>query len=318
MLKVVSANLWSTLSLKAAKSKSRRAAIAYVTNAKLLPLQSGDVLVTDASDAAIAGGCTSAAVLAKYFDLGVELFSLESLHAKVAIFDDWAVIGSANASQHSATYYIEAAVITDRPDLVGQAEKFVSSLASTSTPITKSFIDRISAIPVVRQADGQPNTLKSQQAPLLSEQRFWFLDLPEDDPYPGDSGKVDAVTNDLKATLSIKAGSVEWFWWHTSARFSQKASVGDIVIGCWRPQASSSKKIMVYKHARIAKIVQEQNVKAKAFLCIWPPNSEKTALSWKKFSKLKERAGIKRNLTPDSSVELTARQSSALYELWDS
>ncbi len=305
---------------KAAASKSKRVAIAYVTDAELLPLQSGDVLVTDASDAAIAGSRTSAAVLAKYLELGVELFSLDNLHAKVAVLDDWAVIGSANASQNSATYYVEAAVVTDRPDLVGQADKFVLSLAKSSTPINKPFIDRICAIPVVRPAGGPKRPVRRKQLPSLSEQRFWFLGIPDDEPYHGDVNRIDAVADELKKKLSKKAGSIDWFWWNTSERFSKMASVGDIVIDCWRPQAQirSTKQIRVYRHARIAQIVQEDDIKAKVFLCVWPPKSEKSALPWESFLELAHRAGIKRRLTPKSAVELTARQSSALYELWDS
>ncbi|MEN6433122.1 MAG: phospholipase D-like domain-containing protein [Smithella sp.] len=320
MLKVVSANLWPKIRRKAAVSKSKRVAIAYVTDAELLPLQSGDLLVTDASDAAIAGGRSSAAVLANYLELGVALFSLDNIHAKVAILDDWAVIGSANASQNSATYYVEAAVITDRPDIVGQADKFVLSLAKSSTPINKPFIDRISAIPVVRPAGEPKRLLRRKQLPPLSEQRFWFLGIPDDEPYHGDTNKVDAVADELKKELSEKSGSIEWFWCNTSERFCKMACVGDIVIDCWRPHAQtrSTKQVKVYRHARIAKIFQEDDVKAKVFLCIWPPKSEKSALPWESFLKLAHLAGIKRRLTPKSFVELTARQSSALYELWDS
>lgn len=321
MLRLVTRNLWPILRRKASASKLRRAAIAYVTDATWLPLQPGDLLVTDASNAAIAGGRTSAAALAEYFESGVELFSLNNLHAKVAVFDDWAIIGSANVSQHSAAYYIEAAVVTDRPDLVGETEKFVWSLAKASTAIDKSFVDRISSIPVVRASGPPLNTgggRKRVRRP--SRQRFWFLGIPDDEPYSGDPDKIDALADDVQRTVSKKAGSVDWFWWPISARFSQKASVGDIVIDCWRPHSPfrSTKPVRVYKHARIARIEREKGVKAKAFLCVWEPKNEQSKLPWKSFLGLAQRAGIRRKLTPNSAVELTARQSSALYELWDS
>jgi len=60
MLKVLSVNLWSAIRQKAKHAEQRRAAVAYVTDATLLPLRKGDLLVTDASDASIAGGRTSA------------------------------------------------------------------------------------------------------------------------------------------------------------------------------------------------------------------------------------------------------------------
>lgn len=74
MLKVVSINLWNAIRQKTKDAKQRKAAVAYVTDATILPLRKGDTLVTDAADASIAGGRTSAATLQQYFKTGVKLF----------------------------------------------------------------------------------------------------------------------------------------------------------------------------------------------------------------------------------------------------
>src|SRR4030067_2173465 len=150
MLKIISVNLSVTIQKKAKQAEHRRAASSHVPAPTLLPLRNGDLLVTDASDASIASGHTSASTLEKYFKSGVELFNLPDLHAKVLVLDHWAVVGSANASQHSALVYFEAAVISDRPELVGQADKLVTFLAEAGTTIDKSFIKRILKIPVVK------------------------------------------------------------------------------------------------------------------------------------------------------------------------
>jgi phosphatidylserine/phosphatidylglycerophosphate/cardiolipin synthase-like enzyme len=120
MLKIISANLWDTIQKKAKRSEYRRAAIAYVTDPTLLPLRNGDLLVTDASDASIPSGRTSAITLEKYFKAEVELFNLPDLHAKVLVLDDWAVVGSANASHQSAAVYFEAAMLSEDPSLLGR------------------------------------------------------------------------------------------------------------------------------------------------------------------------------------------------------
>src|SRR6185437_13182370 len=317
MLKVVSRDLWPMLRRKAAASESRRAAIAYVTDGSLLSLRSGDVLVTDASDAAIAGSRASVTVLSKYLKSGAKLFSLDNLHAKAMVFDDWAVIGSANASQNSISRLVEAAVLTDRPELVGQTEKLIYSLASVAIPIDKAFIKRISTIPIIRQPSTLPRSGRANEAPPLSEQRFWFLGISEDDPYPGDSNRVVSVADKLERTLSRKAGSLDWFWWPATATFAKKASVGDIVIDCWRPssRSRSTTSVRVYKHARIAQIFQERGIGAKAFLCVWPQHSEAQAITWTAFLALVQRAGIRLSFTPQSEIELNAQQSSTLYEL---
>lgn len=53
-------DLWPTIRKLAHKAAVRRAAVAYVTSDEILRFTEGDVLVTDASDHAIAAGQTSA------------------------------------------------------------------------------------------------------------------------------------------------------------------------------------------------------------------------------------------------------------------
>src|SRR6266576_3458871 len=98
MQKIISNNLWGEIQRLALKSKTKRAAIAYVTTDKYLKFGKGDVLVVDASDAAIACGETSAAVLKQAYKRGAELYSSDRLHAKFILLDHVAVVGSANLS----------------------------------------------------------------------------------------------------------------------------------------------------------------------------------------------------------------------------
>lgn len=131
MLKVLSNDLWAVIAIKSKKVVTRRAAIAYVGNFPPITFKNGDVLVVDASDESIKTGRTSAKTLSAFHKAGVELWSRAKLHAKVMLLDDWAVIGSANASQQSKTTYTEAAIITDRPDVASQVEQFIDGLAPT-------------------------------------------------------------------------------------------------------------------------------------------------------------------------------------------
>jgi hypothetical protein len=314
MLEVVSENLWARIRKKAKHARQRKGAIAYVTDSSLLPLRGGDVLVTDASDASIAGGQTSAIALNQYFKAGVCLFSLPALHAKVVVLDDWAVIGSANASQHSAFVYFEAAVLTDRPDAVGQTDKLIQSFADAATPVDDSFVRRILSIPVVRTPKPIKRPRKRAAAP--TEQRFWLVSLRGDADYPGDEETVENVSEQLQR--KSKAGVVDWFWWTGNARFPSLTREGDIVVECWRPRAkiSTTRSVRVYRHGRIVQVLQEPGVKAKTFHCIWPSDHDDRSVSWSEFQRLAKRAGISRKLSYKSTVELTSRQSSALFEIW--
>lgn len=123
----------------------RRAAIAYLGQdaPTLLPLRAGDVLVVNASTAALRAHATSPAALAHYLGAGVRVLSSPNLHAKVIVTDRRAVIGSANASQNS-TVVDEAVIITDDPDLLAAAGKFIDAIDEI-TEVDAAFLDNANA-----------------------------------------------------------------------------------------------------------------------------------------------------------------------------
>lgn len=120
---------------------ARYAAIAYVGHdaPDLLPLRAGDVLIVNASQAAIRAHATSPAALAFYLDKGVRVLSSPTLHAKVIATNRRAVIGSANASVNSA-YADDAVVITDDPAIVADTRKFIDNIDDI-TEVDHVFID---------------------------------------------------------------------------------------------------------------------------------------------------------------------------------
>jgi hypothetical protein len=319
MLKLLSRDLWSIVRAKAIKAKRRRVAMAYVTDVSLLPLAQGDVLVVDASDASIAGGRTSASVLAEYFSAGVSLFCVRNLHAKVLVLDGCAVIGSANASRRSAEYYAEAAVLSDRPELVGQAALLISSLAGSGEVIDREFIARIQRIDVVPSAGPRPSTASSTLGGVsLDGAKHWFVSTRLDAKYPGDVDVVENANEQVQEEIGANAGLVDWFWWGGTASFPSTAREGDVVIQCTRPKSimSSARGVWVYRHGVIEKILQEQGQKVKTFHCVYPSNCEETALKWRDFELLAKRAGITRKLGYTSNVRLNERQSAALFDIW--
>ncbi|MCP2090035.1 UNVERIFIED_ORG: hypothetical protein J2Y81_006122 [Paraburkholderia sediminicola] len=318
MLKLLSADLWDTIGEKAVKAKRRRAAIAYVTESRLLPLGAGDVLVVDASDASIAGGRTSAEVLAGYLTAGASLFNVPNLHAKVLVLDDWAVIGSANASQRSNNYYVEASVISDRPELIGQAEQLIGSLAASGGVIDSEFIARIRQIPVLIPPDPPSNRASSHTKVQTGAPKYWLISTREDARYPGDIEVVENTMEEVQERIGPDAGIVSWFWWGGNAPFPSTARVGDIVIQCSRPRnkMSSSRGVLVHRHGRIESIFQEPGQTVKTFHCVRPLDWEQTAVKWVDFARLAKRAGITRKLTYASNIRLTEKQSGALFEIW--
>jgi len=104
-----------------------------------LPFDVGDLLVVNASRAAVRAHLTSPIALAYYVDTGVRVLSSPNLHANVIATSRRAVIGSANAS-HSSTIADEAVVITDDPEVVAAARTFIDGIEEI-TEVDQVFLD---------------------------------------------------------------------------------------------------------------------------------------------------------------------------------
>lgn len=127
----LSSDIWPQLEDAARTARVRCAvAVAYfgAGASKLLPLPKGSHLVVDASDGAVKSGQTCPADLLKMVERGVTVFSVPNLHAKVFVLGRTAFIGSANASNRSASQLVEAVIRTTEPGAVGAAREFVSGL----------------------------------------------------------------------------------------------------------------------------------------------------------------------------------------------
>jgi hypothetical protein len=145
---LLSKGLWNEIMKRAADSKTRRAAIAYVSTKQFLDFGKGDVLIADASDVAIAAGVTSARVLERALNRGAKVYSRARLHAKVVLLDEFAIVGSANLSRSSANSLVEASWITNERRTRKLVQKFIESLQISSERVDKKFIDRIKKIEV--------------------------------------------------------------------------------------------------------------------------------------------------------------------------
>ncbi|NDK90268.1 hypothetical protein GYA93_11840 [Gordonia desulfuricans] len=125
-------SVWESLTPVIEKWKgSITAAIAYVgsTGDVQLPLSQGCSLIVDASEHAVAGHMTNPHTLLRWHRAGVSLYSRPHLHAMMILAESlggaapFLVVGSANASQHSANVLEEAALVTDSIELIGQARE---------------------------------------------------------------------------------------------------------------------------------------------------------------------------------------------------
>lgn len=315
MLELHSADVWTQLRRLREGRAKLFAAIAYVTNDDIVAFREGDVLITDASDAAIKNGETSVRVLARALQRGASVFSLPNLHAKVICTAHRAIIGSANLSKSSQTRLIEAVAVSDRPELVSAAFQFINKLCAEADVIDDDFIRRTRDIPVERKPfrGGRGPTTRVR----LQQGRTWLVGLSNNTKYPGDEDVVEAVKREV-AKATKDPDLVDWFWWpRSAARFVRLAREGDRIIACVRPSETdhSTRGVRVYKQAVVLKIFPEPGTNLLSYHYADPAESQETSLTWKQFSDLAMR--VRMPMPKVTSVrELSAERAAALYDLW--
>ena len=132
--------IWDRITSLTKKQTGRcQVAVAYFGKhaSDLLPLEKGSTLVVDMSPKAVGSGQTNPAEIIKLLKKGVEIHSVENLHAKVFVLGNMAIVGSTNASQLSAGSLIEAAVETTDEAVVSSCKQFV--LDNTGEYITLQY-----------------------------------------------------------------------------------------------------------------------------------------------------------------------------------
>ena len=119
-------------------------------------------LLTDLDPTAIAAGALSFDAVEAFDEAGFDMSSLEKLHAKVVVIDDWALIGSANLSQGGGYRNHELGVVLSG-DLPGSLlEQFdawwAHARAFTSAKIKRSFhaLENTASRPANRPRAGLP------------------------------------------------------------------------------------------------------------------------------------------------------------------
>lgn len=135
---------WQEISKHADKGKGYVAVPFIGKNAyQLLPLKEGSVLVTRFSEQAIRAGQVSPTEILKYIRHGVQVFSYDSLHAKVFVFSRRAFVGSANLSKSSQAL-TEAVIESTETNLIRAAKDFVLGL--TGDLITPKQARKLTAL----------------------------------------------------------------------------------------------------------------------------------------------------------------------------
>ena len=312
MNELLSASLWPRIRKLAKSARRKQAAIAYVTDDRFIKFSEGDVLVTDASDAAIKAGQTDAQLLKRAFERNAELFSLKGLHGKVYVFDRHAIVGSANLSKGSENL-TEVATLTDNPSVLGSARILIGDLSNRAKSIDESFIKRICKLPVTKQPS--PSGRKKAGRRELDKPRIWLVGLK---PRKEKKNVADAVKKGkakAERRRSNPKSDVGELYFGGSSLFRKEAKKDDLIIRIWTENAKG-KPDCVYHHSPILNREEDKEAGETVFFVEDYPDCETTSLTWAEFKKLYGRAGIKRKLTQWPTREIRQQQSDALHALW--
>ena len=312
MNELLSSGLWPRMRKLAKSANKKFAAVAYVTDDRYLKFGKDDILITDASDAAIKSGQTSAAVLKAALERKAQIASISGLHAKVYVFDTNVFIGSANLSKESERR-TEAALVTDQPGVVSAARLLIERLKTEGDIVDEAFVSRISKLPVTKRMSASGGRKRKRKADPTP--RYWLVGLKpvqekEEEQPVAEEGLVEAEKH-----LSQEDSSVSRIRFRGNSRFRREAKKGDVVVCIWT-ENGKGKPNAVYHHAPI---LDRKDDKANDVTWLYVeeyPNADETTLTWKQFQKLYSQVGVPRKLSQWTHRELAPHHADALHNLW--
>ena len=189
------------------------AAISYVgvKAPEVLPLREGDFLICDASERAIKQGVTSAKALVAFLRVGVRVFSHEGLHSKVIAAENFAWVGSANASGNSRDNLTEASVRIEGP-ACRDAYRWAESLAVEDTELLLRDVRLLAKLPVSWQARGGESGRVSKSVNLPNGLNcLVLLELGTHDVSEAEQKAHDKYYVEVRKSLSIQSSQLECF-----------------------------------------------------------------------------------------------------------
>jgi hypothetical protein len=304
MERIITNNVWTQVTRLLKKRENRIAAIAYVSKGTPLSFGDGDVLVCDASDAAIKSGETDAITLKKFLNGGAELYSCPNLHAKILISGNSVVIGSANLSTSSEHYLLEASLISTRSQIRSQVSALIHNIVKVSIRIDDAFISHIISLPVTKRF----RPFASRRKPKVKEigNRYWIVNTRPLDNYPEyEEEYVEQGEEEARNVLKDSEADVNWIRLTGNGRFRRLAKPGDTVV-----------EITKYKRKATVSaprsILVRQHHKKWTRFYLGEPDVE---MSWTNFEADLKKVGL-RKIKKTSVRELSQRDVLLMESIW--
>ncbi|WP_067522844.1 phospholipase D family protein [Endozoicomonas ascidiicola] len=226
-MKLITDNVWGYISKSSKINANKYVASAYLGKgaSKLLQLSEDDILVVDASEKNVRTGVTNPFEIEKFIENGVEVFSYNGLHAKVYVFGNIALIGSANASLNSKNNLTECMIETSDNKTVSESRGFIRSLALE--PISTEYAKYLQSIFKPPKSDViKGDSKKEKLGSSIWVQEINDYDYSEEENAAHEVG-VEKASEDVQNKEKYCLNSVRY---KNTETFIKSATVGDLLI----------------------------------------------------------------------------------------
>lgn len=309
MDRVLTSEIWSEVKRRARTAKTRKAAIAYVTK-DLIGLQSGDILITDASERSIRSGQTNAQLLRKLIAEGVVIHSHGGLHCKIVLLDKVAAIGSANMS---GSGLIETSVITDNPNIRSGIASFIAQLSTRRSRLTSRDAEALCKIKVVRI--GWTNFSHRSRAKKIRRlgDTTWIVGVNAllRSPTQSEQKYIDRATRDLNKRLETDEDDYNWIRWGKKDRFAKECRAGDTLI-----EITNNKKSKRRYVTRHIPVLLKRNEPTCTRFYVGQPSQGTDQINWSRFQRILKEAGHPRRVRPYSVQPLEPEMAKIINRKW--
>jgi hypothetical protein len=208
-MKLLTDDFWPAVRVLLRKPGRHHVAVAFLSQARQLPLRQGDVLVVNLSDAAVRRALTNPSEVAKLRGDKVDIYNFATLHAKVFVGAREAIVGSGNASNTSEETWVEAGVLVADRRVVSSARAFVQRLRGER--VTPKMLARLKAMYGADRPKGSRGTRRAIR-PAFSA--YWYAgEIADEDDSPRvarlRARVVRAVTRRIRHTGQYVADSLK-------------------------------------------------------------------------------------------------------------
>lgn len=254
-------DVWERLSVLSARPRKKYVAVPFLgRNARRhLKLRRGDVLVVKFDLGTIKSGATDPREILYFVSKGVEVHSVENLHAKVFVFGRTAIVGSTNISLSSARTLIEAGIETTDTQVVQKARDFVLSLRGDIVE------PQHARLMVKHYRSPRVSKRNLKHPPRIRQSVLWAVPLvseawEEEDYRQEKYAKVEAKKHLRKRRIF----SIEDFLWY-GGRFLDRVAREQRVLMC----TDEGKKTMVTPPGRVIAVRRYQHKRGRrAIVCL--------------------------------------------------